>query len=350
MTTTTYASTTEAAPENILQKNTEDASIQDKSAQPSDFDWVIDKNLLRDEGVYYGLSDANEVPLEKIEAIRHFFQERIKVLEKSIEMLRVEAAFCQNEIIAKNVLVGTWRNRLEEMTLAMTSQPHDFWRYSLGILAYSSMLFCNFWLIESWLSSSNLASPGLTAFGLYLFGSLSLFSRASHLYHSDSKLEESSDRRETWKTYLEEWAIPFIVALFVGYQGRNGHDLAESILFFLLVFSIFLFVGKGVFNTFSLAKTEYIKRLQNLKAHRLLREKQVFAREEIVRNDNETKQLLHKELAIKEQILEDEKSKAMLLEQQESNVSLFLSEFGLAKGMRNSLNHKQLSQLISTRR
>jgi len=350
MATFTSSPPLEAIPGIPIEKKTEGVSVQVSAAQPSNFDWVMDKNLLRDEGVYYGLSDANEVPFEKIEAIRHFFQERIKVLEKSIEMLRAEASFCRNEMIERNILVATWRNRLEEMTLALISQPHDFWRYALGILAYATMLFCNFWMIESWLSSSNLTSPGVTAFGLYLFGSLSLFSRASHLYHSNSKLEEASDRRESWKTYLEEWAIPFIVALFVGYQGRTGHNLAESVLFFLLVFSIFLFVGKGAFNTFSLAKTEYIKHLQNQKARRLQREKQVFAREEIVRIDKEAKQLLQKEVEIKEQILEDEKSRAMLLEQQESNVSLFLSEFGLAKGMRNSLNHKQLSQLISTRR
>jgi len=319
------------------------------TAQPSDFDWILDKNLLRDEGVFYGLSENNEIPAEKIDAIRHFFQERIKVLEKSLDVQRTEAAFCRNEMADSALQIETWRKRIEEVSMTSVAQPHDFWRYALGALVYATMLICNFWLVQSWISTSNLSSPGLVAFGVYLFGSLSLFSRASQLYHSENKLGGEADRRESWKTYLEEWAIPFVVALFVVYQGHAAHSNGESAIFFMLIFSIFLFVGKGFLNTLVLVRTEYGKLAQNQKARRLQREYQRNAYKEMAQQEIEIKQFMEKETAIKLQILEDEKTRALFQEQQETNVSLFLSEFGLAKAMRQSLNHKQLSHLISNR-
>ena len=320
------------------------------SAFPSEFDWILDKNLLRDEGVYFGLSEANEVPMEKVNAIRHCFQERIKVLEKTLEMERGEADFCRSQKNESELQIENWRKRLDEIILSSVTQPHNFWRYALGAAVYITILVCNFWLIQSWLALSNLSSPGLITLGVYLFGSVSIFSRASQLYHSETNLQAESDHREAWKTYLEEWVIPFVVALYVVFQGYTAHSLGESIMFFCLIFSLFLFVGKGFFNTLILVKSEYEKLIQNQKARRMQKANAQTAKAEMERNEIEAKEFLQQELVLKRQILEDEKARILLMEQQESNVSLFLSEFGLAKAMRHSLNHKQLSQIISNRR
>jgi hypothetical protein len=318
-------------------------------AQPSDFDWIVDKNLLRDEGVFYGLSDTNEVPVEKTNAIRHFFQERIRVLEKTLAEYRTELELCKKECGEVGQKIVATRKNLDEVSISTVTQPHDFWRYALGASAYVAMLICHFWLIQSWLSTSNVASPQLVAFGIYLFGSLSLFNRGAQIYHSDLKLGSEPDRREIWKTYLEEWAIPFVVSVFIVFQGKDEHSIGDVVVFFMLVFCIFLFVGKAFLDTIVLLKTEYGKLISNQKARRLQGEQKRNMIKSIERLDLEFSKILQRETSLKSQVLEDEKMRAMLLEQLETNISLFLSEFGLAKAMRNSLNHRQLSNLISNR-
>lgn len=328
-----------------------DATKQVGGFPISDFDWIIDKNLLRDEGIYYGLSDADHVPNEKIEAIRQFFQERIRTLETDTIAKHSFSQQKEKEIADQHTDIAQKQIQIQSIKEDLVYENHDFWRVLVGLTLYISIFLFNFWLIFSWLETAQVKTPFITALGVYLFGSLNLFGRFSILYHSDeSTLNGEQDQREKWKVYLEEFFIPFIASVYICYLGAGSHDLAGIVIFFLLIYTLFLFTGKGILNQLVSAKTESIKFLGNMKrksdGNKSILKLQAAISQQNIANEENQKQLL----IVQAEILESEKAIAMITEQKETNVFLFLSEYELAKAARQSLNRKQIGQIISSRR
>lgn len=319
--------------------------------QPSNFDWIIDKNLLRDEGVYFGLSENEREPGEKLDAIRQFFMERIRVLEKGIQAQydtvskRLQAVSeIGEEIIQRKAAILTLKQ-------SNNNQSHEFWRCLVGFCAYLAMFWFNFWLIRSWLVSSSTENPSLMAIGIYLFGSLSLYSRFSFLYYSNTTvLHNDGEQREAWKVYLEELFIPFVASVYVSFKGSGSHSILETFLFFILIYTLFLFVGKGMLNQLAKIKREFEKFCQNWVRQEHKKEQIKQAQHEIEELRHESEKLKTEVNQLNNQIMDDEKALIMLTEQKETNVALFLSEYELAKSARQTLNRRQITQIISNRR
>lgn len=317
----------------------------------SEFDWITDKNLLRDEGVYFGLSDSDQIPAEKVDTIRQFFQERIKALETNCASKRNSAAETKQRVERTEANIEAQKVSIQQLKDTFVVNDHDFWRHAIGVIIYIIVLIFNFGLIYSWLTSANIQSPISTTLGVYLFGSLSLFSQFSLLYHSNKQvLETEGHEREPWKVYLEEFGIPLIASAYISLKGASSHGSIETIVFFLLIYSLFLFAGKGFLTQLVKAKKEWTKMAGNYIGKRALHRQIVTIEDKIQQNELELEKINNTLQSIQEQILEDEKSIAMIYEQKETNVLLFLSEYELAKSARQTLNRKQISQIISSRR
>lgn len=321
------------------------------NAQASNFDWITDKNLLRDEGVYYGLSESNDFPEEKVRVIRQYFEEQIQVSqylisskEATVDRLEKEQARIQSE------LSGTYDQILQWET-DFHFNMHDFWRYLIGLSAYAGMLVFNFWLIYNWLLLAGTTNPFYTALAVYLFGAFSLFNRLAVVYSSTKPdTEVATPTRESWKTLVEEIVIPIVAASYLVYKGWGIYTPVEVGLFFLVVLFVFLFAGKGFLNIWIVLKKEYSIFYQNIRRRKIQKEKIKQARQHIMSLNAKIAEL--KELAqkIEHELAQAAQTLALQKEQKETNVALFLSEVELARSTRNALNRKQLSQLISSRR
>lgn len=335
----------------MSENTTPGVSSQYGTVQISDFDWILDKNLLRDEGVYFGLSDSEEAPSEKVDTIRQFFQERIKALETDCLSHHSQSNATKQIIDSILLNIAERRATIQKLKDAFVVGEHNFWRYLIGLVSYSLILIFNFGLIYSWLEAGQVKAPLLTTLGVYLFGSLSLFGQFSLLYHSDAQaLHSEGEERESWKVYLEEFFIPFIASVYISFKGMSTHTGVEVGVFFLLIYLLFLFAGKGFLTQLVKAKTELAKMVRNYTGRKALKAQTALIDAEIQADvlKLETSQKTLQE--INAQILEAEKAIAMISEQKETNVLLFLSEYELAKSARQALNRKQISQIISSRR
>lgn len=321
------------------------------NSQMSNFDWITDKNLLRDEGVYYGLSDSADEPKEKINAIRLYFQERIDFVKTTINSKEKELG--RNEARSSDCerQIAELREKIQSQYTDQQLPAHDFWRYLTGLAAYIGMFVFNFWLIYEWLLLSGVKYPAFTAIAVYLFGAFSLFNRLSILYSSDqATLIKNETEREKWKIYLEEVAIPFVAAVYVVYKGLNAHPPAEGLIFFLLIFGIFIFAGKGLLNILVRLKQEYRVLAQNKILKKITKEKIGDLQAKIEELKTQIKDLAAEKANIELDLLEHAKSLSVIDQQKETHVSLFLSEYQLARSARKSMDSRQVARIISSRR
>lgn len=327
------------------------AIFHQKDLQISDFEWITDKNLLRDEGVYFGLSDSDQVPEEKINAIRQFFQERIKILDTERHAQIRFADESEKMINSLHVGVAQKKEVIKKLKDGFVTQDHNFGRYFIGLSVYFLIVVFNFWLIYFWLESAQVNAPILTTVGVYLFGSMSLFGQFSLMYHGNEQvLNTTGEKREKWKVYTEELLIPFIVSAYLTFKGYAAHGLGEAAIFFILSLALFLYAGKGFLMQLIKTKSELSKMLRNY-ANKKDIKRQTIKIEGDIKSDILALESQQNALTdLRSQMLETEKAIAMVTEQKETNVLLFLSEYELAKSARQTLNRKQISQIISSRR
>lgn len=319
--------------------------------QTSSFDWITDKNLLRDEGVYYGLSESTEFPEEKVRTIRQYFEEQIQVSRLVIDSKEATLSRIANEQARLQNEITTVYDNIQQWETDFQFSSHDFWRYLIGLFAYSGILIFSFWLIYNWLQNTDTANPFYTALAVFLFGAFSLFNRLAVVYNSNKvETEEGAHTREPWKVWVEEIAIPIVVASYLVYQGWGIYTPVEIGLFFLVVLSIFLFAGKAFLNLWIVLKKEYAVFSQNRRRRKLHKEKVMQAQQHILALKEQVAEQVALAKKVEAELSQAAQTLAMQLEQKETNVSLFLSEVALARSTRNTLNRNQLSQLISSRR
>lgn len=218
------------------------------------FDWLKNEHSLRDEGAYYGLVEGNTV--EKESAIRQYFEVSIQALRVGIEIdlattkaLKEEIAQLEDHIVAVE----------QKRTALLTPDDHVnhfFFRYVLGLSVYALMLLFNFGLIYETLSLSS-QYPLWISLGVYLFGMLSLIRRMAIVYsNEDQVVSDKWSAGQRWKIYFEEVGIPLVAALFVVFYG-NTPSATHASLVFILVFALFLYAGKGFWQSWLHIQEEY---------------------------------------------------------------------------------------------
>ena len=299
------------------------------------FNWIENKDLLRDEGVYYGLSQILTIPDEKLKAISSFFEEKIQsfiVLSQNLEKELTEIKIEIKELKEKKV---ENIDKIRFAELDFEYEKHDFTRNLLGFIAYGAILIFNYFIIYNWLKN-NVEEPAITAAGLLVFGGLSLFNKFSVLYNPLSRVaQEEGYDNESWKTYVEEFLIPFVATSYIAYLGSPNKPLLQIFLFWLLIFTIFVFSGKAFLNVVIKLIKEFrvIRQNRNKKKANVILIKNLSADNLI--NEDKKKILSETEDKQKNLFLETNKQIARLLAEKETNISLFKSEFELARASRD---------------
>jgi len=316
-------------PENQLNETQAPAAPEALNGLPEyAFEWLNDEHALREEGAYYGLVEGDTQ--EKENAIRQYFQIFIQSLNKGIEMDEISHANLVTDVAQLEDLKNKKQAEKESRQTPTDFQQHYFYRYLIGITAYALILLFNFGLIYETLSAST-RYPLWLSLGVYLFCMLSQIRRVSNVYSSNNKVvPEILAAEERWKVYAEEYGIPVVGALFVVLYGQPGSTL-QAAMIFMLVLTLFIYAGKGFWQSWFHVQEEF-KILQNnrtAKRNRQLRlgelEAEILAINSKIEKSQEEKRTLGAK--IRELHVQLARAEAHMI----ATISYFKSEFDLAR-------------------
>lgn len=289
------------------------------------FAWILDENLLRDEGIIYGLSGSDFS--DRLATIDLYFQEKIVSLETEILLRRQTKTDLVNIIKATEEVIASQTNEKEKLYTNPVEQPHQFYPTIFRFFCFALIIACSGIGVYQWLEPY-WQHPLLVTIGVYVFGVLSLYHQDSILYKSKKEVSESG--RELWKILLEEFAIPLIATLFIIIWGIGDTPIWKAIIFGLLIFSVFLFSGKALLGSMSQAHQQFLLLRSNWLSNKHKKRVIKSIRQELAEmnvsivKDKENIQALEKEIAAIHIDLE------ALQQERELKKSYFLSEYHLA--------------------
>lgn len=315
----------------------------DASRLKKDYEWILDENLLRDEGVIYGISDSNHE--EKTETIRKFYQEKIAGAQTRERLRREDLQGLLERKSDMEQHLSLLKQEIGELSVRLPDGPHQFFRLLSLFLAYTVMVGFTFGAIFEWLGPS-WHFPMLVCVGVYVFGGLSLFHRASILYDADQTVFAQGER-ERWKAYLEEFGIPFTAVVFIVFWGSGGHSLVRTLSFGVMLYALFLFSGKGFLKALFALIQEFRQvrdsRLKRQYRKKLLEEKAL----KVQQTEQDLSDLGNEVDRLKTEIASLLGEAKQWEEEAETKVAYFLSEFALARATKDSLSADQLIKLGS---
>lgn len=292
--------------------------------------WLTDLDLLRDEGVLYGLSESR--PEEKILAIRHCFQRLSAPLDRQVEQ--------HNELIGElNLFIGEREQRISEgaarqAELAARQPPgeHQLPRTIAGLLLSGVMCTGTYYLLEETLRPAFQESR-MISIGVFLAGMFSLFGRVSVFHDADTRL--------TFRRMLEEVALPFAASLFVFVQALGTQPPLRAAALFIFLFFLFLLGGKLLLGTLTVLRNDF----RFLTASRALqREKLTRSVEwetEKARLNTEIDGLRVQKWQVLPQLTRLEAEMHALHARRDMLINIFESEYSLARSLKNRLTEGQ---------
>ena len=290
---------------------------------------------MRDEGVYYGLSQIPTIPEDKLKTIESFFEEKIQSLRVITEALQSDLQQIRTNLTIAKDKITINIDKIREAESDFNNEPHDFARNLLGFTSYGAILIFNYFVIYNWLKGYT-EQPAVTAAGLLIFGGLSLFNKYSLLYNPISRVgQEEGYENESWKIYIEEFSIPFVATCYITYLGIGNKPYLQVFLFWFLIFTILIFSGKAFLNVVIKLIKEYrtITKNKNKEKKRKLLIKNLSA--DNIKLEEEAQKLSDKFELLNSQTTDANKEIARLLAEKDTNVSLFKSEFELARASRD---------------
>lgn len=297
-------------------------------------DWLLDDELLRDEGVLFGLSDAP--PDGKIAQIRATFSQQTAPLDEAIEQysektaeLNLSVEQCDNQILAlRNQLISLRESQPESTYLIRTV---------VSLCLSLIMGIGNFYLVDVTLQPS--FPNRWIAVGVFLAGMFNLFGRTSFFYETDSKL---SGRR-----IIEEVGMPLAASIFILVQSLQTQSVGMAIGLFVFVFFLFLLSGKLLLSTLTALQNDLAiigknRQLVVSKAQQL-----PIWEHEIQRLEREVDAIRTQKWSIATSLNHAEAKRNQLNAQRDRLVNLFLSEFELARSLRERLSEQQLKSMMA---
>ncbi|TLU98732.1 hypothetical protein [Dyadobacter luticola] len=293
--------------------------------------WLDDEDMLRDEGVLFGLSESD--PNEKTDIIQKYFSNLAAGYIANIEE--------QNERIQElNLFIGQKNNRIEELQeklknpASRSEREHHLPRTLIGITLCIAMCVGNFFLIRESLKPV-FADNSWIALGVFLAGMFSLFGRIS-LFHD-------TESRVTWKSLLEEVGLPFASALFVFANVITHQTWWQASALFIFVFFLFLFAGKLLLSNITVLRNDLQSWLNIQKDRKDFEDNNYNWETESQRLHEEIDELRVKKWQILREQSNAETERDRLFAKRDMLVKLFESEFYLARKMKNELTTRQLN-------
>ena len=227
----------------------EHADLTFQTQPVTGIEWVDNDGLLRDEGVLFGIAEADysikidsiKSAFDKVKASFIITREQLQDLIKSTEK---EEDKCLDNITQA-------KKESDQIKSNPINSTHQLLPGLFQLLGYGAVCYFNYYLLVYWLRP---VFPGQNyiPLGLYLFGSLSVFMGKALVYNSSAAIQRtesnSEPKREKWKVILEEMGIPLIVSIFICTLSFRSYPIEWSIAAFALFFFLFSFSGKGLIN------------------------------------------------------------------------------------------------------
>ena len=299
--------------------------------------WIEDENMLRDEGVLFGLAGSNYE--DKVKTIQTFFQQKIAVLEAGIDSLFREIENSRMEIKSSQGLLLECKDLIEDLSTRPEYKEHQFYRSLARFVAFSVIVLFNYYVIYEWLGQSwEYSIP--VSLGIYFLGNFSLFLPQSILYTSDK--EAFQKEREKWKTLLEEYGIPLAATAFTVTWGNKEANISEIMSFAILLFFLFLFSGKGWLGSIMLLKSDFQTLRLNWLNSRFRLKKIKDSKLEVQKLENAIKERENLIINLEKEISQKQEKIQEHTKEMELKVNYFLSELRLASATKEALSSEQL--------
>ena len=299
-------------------------------------EWVDNDGLLRDEGVLFGIADADYAL--KIESIKSAFDKvKASFLTTKYQLQETLKSIEGEEDKSLDSITET-KQALEAIRSNAVKTTHSSIPGLFQLLVYGSICYFNYFLLVYWLRPVFPDQPFIPL-GLYLFGLLSVFMGKALVYNSNASTQATENhpepKREKWKIILEEMGIPFIVSLFTCTLGFRSYPIEWSIAAFALFFFLFSFSGKGLINIIHINYRHLKLQLKHWKTS-------IGKRKEIKKQFRLLAQLEKK----KEQLFADIKAPETNILELDAlfsyKVKVFESEYHLAREARSELSVTQV--------
>ena len=301
-------------------------------------DWIEDEDLLRDEGVLFGLSDADAD--EKSGVIRHYFAAQTAFATAQLRFYELKTKLVFEQISEKE----TEKQQLTEKKMyylqAKPEKSSDLPRSVLGLLLAVAACICNFYLIEQ-VFAPHFQQPVWVAAGVTLAGLFSLFARTSFFFTNP----QSAPRH--WKIWFEELLMPLAATAFVSVWAFETYPVAIAIALTIFVLGLFLISGKILLSLMTSIKTDFQDFVQERRfdhhARKMFRQTETdLALTELKLKDlySEKDQLAEKTAPFHAQVVQVEARRDML-------IKIFESEFYLSRSYKPRLTDQQRQELTA---
>jgi hypothetical protein len=294
------------------------------------YEWIDNDGLLRDEGVLFGIAEADMV--EKVAAIENRFTQLSSPIRNKINLIDNGISKLNNS--KEEIKQDISRVQVQKIQLETSKQKMHYHLFPMIIqlVAYASICYFNFYLVKYCLAPvfKNYFIP----VGVYLFGLFSVFIGRTMFYNNEQSIQNSEAEqgtREKWKVWLEELGIPLVVSFFIVVLSYKYFPVEQSVAVFLLFFFLFSFAGKGLINSFYRVRKEWGLNFVQI-------QERFAARTEIRKLNKLLKKWDTKLVELSEEINKKEAERLRSINQLDAvmsvliyKIKLFKSEYNLAK-------------------
>ena len=296
--------------------------------------WLADEDTLRDEGVLFGLSDAR--PDGKLGQIRAFFARQVASLSELADE-------CTEKIGELNLFIEQRESRIASLQDQINTlrdqepRPHNLLRTVVSLLLGLGLCTSNFYLIDETLRP--VFPNQLVAVGIFLGGMFNLFSRTSFLYETGT--------RPTVRRVLAETGLPLAASLFVLVQALQTQAASQAIALFMYTLFLFLLGGHLFLSTLTSLQTE----VAVLNANRRVALAKVTTlpgwEADIDRLNREVDMLRVQKWPLVSTLTHTQAELTRLNARRDELVNVFVSEFDLARSLRDRLSEQQRNVLMN---
>lgn len=296
--------------------------------------WLADEDSLRDEGVLFGLSEAR--PDGKISQIRAFFARQTaplaELLDENTERIGELNLFIEqreNQITALRDQINELRDR--------APRPNNLIRTVVSLVLSLGVCVGNFYLIDETLRP--LFPNRLIAVGVFLAGMFNLFSRTSFLYEDGARL---SVRR-----ILAETGLPLAASVFVLVQALQSQSTGQAIALFAFVFFLFLLAGNLFLSNLVTLQTDLASIDANRQSAQTKAQRLPVWEAEMERLSREVDTLRTQKWPFVTALNHVQAQMAQWNTRRDELVNLFVSEFDLARSLRDRLSEQQRKSIMN---
>lgn len=295
--------------------------------------WLTDPDTLRDEGVLFGLSDAQ--PDEKVAEITAYFRHQTVPVNQQKEQSEATLTETNRQLKERETQTSELQARIDQLTNQRPATDNVL-RNLVSLAVSVVMCVGAFHLVDETLRPA--FSNRWIAIGVFLAGMFNLSGRTSFFYEEGIRL--------TGRRIVEEIGLPLAAALFVLIHALQRQPLGQAIALFVFVLFLFLLAGKLLLSVLTQLRSDLV-------AIGMDRQRKVDREQALPGWESQLVQLKRELEALRaQQVLQasasgqQEAALSGLNAQRDQLVNLFLSEFELARSLRYRLSEQQRQAIL----